>query len=228
VIEDSFAAGRPPLEDAGVLITGDVGAWELYKLRMLNATHSCMAYLSALAGIVFVDQAMATPPMRRFLERLLHDEVIPTLEEIPGYPREAYAAMVLSRFSSTGVRDQIARLCIDGTAKFPTFLIPTVERRLEQGQGVECAALALAGWARYLATTPAAERAADARAEHSAGYARRSLDDPVAFLELAEVFPPALRTSERLRDAFDEASRTLAERGPIGAVEQVVRAGSAR
>jgi len=29
------------------------------------------------------------------------------------------------------VRDQIARLCIDGTAKFATFLIPTIERQLE-------------------------------------------------------------------------------------------------
>jgi mannitol 2-dehydrogenase len=228
VIEDCFAAGRPALEDVGVLITDDVGAWELYKLRMLNATHTCMAYLSSLAGIAFVDQAMATPPMRRYLERLLRDEVIPTIEEIPGHPRENYAAMVLSRFSSTGVRDQISRLCIDGTAKFPTFLIPTVERRLEQGQRVDCAALALAGWARYLATTPAAERAADAQAEHSALYALRSLHRPPAFLELAEVFPPALRDSDRLREAFGEASRNLAEFGPIGAVELLVRAENPR
>jgi mannitol 2-dehydrogenase len=228
VIEDCFAAGRPPLEDVGVLITDDVRAWELYKLRMLNATHTCMAYLSSLAGIVFVDQAMATAPMRRYLERLLRDEVIPTLEEIPGYPREKYAAMVLSRFSSTGVRDQIARLCIDGTAKFPTFLIPTVERRLQQGQRVDCAALALAGWARYLATTPVAERAADAQAEHSARYALRALHDPAAFLELGEVFPPALRDSDRLRDSFDEASRNLAEFGPLGAIERLARAESPR
>jgi mannitol 2-dehydrogenase len=228
VIEDRFAAGRPPLEDVGVLLTEDVRAWELYKLRMLNATHTCMAYLASLAGIVFVDQAMATAPLRRYLERLLREEVIPTLEEIPGHPREAYAAMVLSRFSSTGVRDQISRLCMDGTAKFPTFLIPTVERRLEQGQRVDCAALALASWARYLAMTPAAERAADARAEHSALYARRALDHPAAFLELAEVFPPALRDSDRLRDAFDEASRKLAEFGPIGAAELVAGAESAR
>src|SRR5260221_1007947 len=109
--------------------------------------------------------------------------------------------MGLSRFSSAGARDQISRLCIDGTAKFPAFLIPTVERRLEQGQRVDCAALALAGWARYLATTPVAERAADAQAEHSAFYALRAIDHPTAFLELAEVVPPPFPDSDRFPDA---------------------------
>jgi mannitol 2-dehydrogenase len=220
VLEDRFAAGRPRFEDAGVLFTGDVRSWELYKLRMLNAAHSCMAYLSALAGIVYVDEAMGVPPMRRFLARLLHEEAIPTLTEIPGHPRERYAETVFERFGNTGVRDQIARVCIDGTAKFPKFLIPTIERQLELGGPVDCAALALAGWARYLATTPPEERATDAGADRAAQYAVPSLEDPVAFLELAEVFPPSLRDSVRFRNAFTSATRSLALLGPLGAVEQ--------
>jgi mannitol 2-dehydrogenase len=223
VIEDDFASGRPPFEKVGVLFSDRVHDWERYKLRMLNATHTCMAYLSALAGIVYVDEAMATPPLRQFLERFLWDEVIPTLEAIPDHPPTEYATTVLSRFANTGVRDQIARVCIDGTAKVPTFVIPTIERQLTRTGPVECAALALAGWARYLATTPAAVRAADSSAEHSASYAKRSMDDPVAFLDLTTVFPPALRKSERFRDAFVAASRSLASLGPIGAVEALQR-----
>jgi mannitol 2-dehydrogenase len=221
VLEDRFAAGRPRFEDAGALFTDDVRSWELYKLRMLNATHSCMAYLAALAGIVFVDEAVAAPPMRRFLERFLHEEAIPTLTEIPGHPREEYAETVLRRLENTGVRDQIARLCIDGTAKFPKFLIPTIESQLELGGRIDCAALALAGWARYLATTPTEKRAADAGADHAATFAVRSLVDPAAFLGLAEVFPPSVRDSERFRDGFADATRNLAAGGPIGAVEQL-------
>jgi mannitol 2-dehydrogenase len=221
VIEDRFAAGRPCFEDVGALFTDDVRSWELYKLRMLNATHSCMAYLSSLAGIVYVDEAMEVPPMRRFLERLLHEEAIPTLTEIPGHPRQAYAETVFERFENRGIRDQIARLCIDGTAKFPMFLIPTIDRQLELGGPVDCAALALAGWARYLATTTTEERAPDAGADHAAMYAVRSLEDPIAFLDLAEVFPPAVRDSERFREAFRVATRSLATLGPIGAVEQL-------
>jgi mannitol 2-dehydrogenase len=219
VLEDDFAAGRPRFEEAGVLFSDRVHDWELYKLRMLNAAHTCMAYLSALAGITYVDEAMATPPLRLFLERFLWDEAIPTLEEIPGYPRANYARTVLDRFASAGVRDQIARLCIDGTAKIPTFVIPTVERQLALGGPVECAALALTGWVRYLATTPASERAPDPSGEHAAGYAKRALEDPVAFLDLETVFPPALRDNVRFRDVFAASARSLASRGPIGAVE---------
>ena len=221
VLEDDFAAGRPRYEEVGALFTDRVHDWELYKLRMLNATHSCMAYLMAIAGVVYVDEAIAIPAVRRYLERFLAAEAIPTLAEIPGHPAADYGRTVLGRFENTGVRDQIARLCIDGTAKFPGFLIPTVERQLELGGPVECAALALAGWARYLATVPAAERAYDPHGERAASFATRSLDDPRAFLELDEVFTPRLRESERFGAAFAAASRELAELGSVGAMERL-------
>jgi mannitol 2-dehydrogenase len=222
VIEDRFAAGRPLWEGAGVVFTDRVHEWELYKLRMLNASHSCMAYLMALAGVAYVDEAVAIPTVRGYLQRLLVTEAIPTLTEIPGYPPTDYAETVLARFANTGVRDQIARLCIDGTAKFPSFLIPTVEMQIEHGGPVTCATLALAAWARYLATVPPELRAPDSRGEHAAKLAERSLADPLAFLELDEVFTPRLRTSERMRDAFAAAAADLSRLGPLGAIENVL------
>jgi mannitol 2-dehydrogenase len=222
VIEDRFAAGRPSWEGAGVLFTDRVHAWELYKLRMLNASHSCMAYLMALADVVYVDEAVAIPAVHRYLQRLLATEVIPTLAEIPGYPPIDYAETVLARFANTGVRDQIARLCIDGTAKLPSFLIPTVEMQIEHGGPVTCATLALAAWARYLATVPPEVRAPDSRGEDAADLAERSLADPLAFLELDTVFTPRLRTSERFRDAFAAAAADLSRFAPLGAIENVL------
>jgi hypothetical protein len=50
----------------------------------------------------------------------------------------------------------------------------------------------------------------------------RSLDDPLAFLELDEVFTPALRESGRVRDSFAQASRSLAENGSLGAIERLL------
>src|SRR5207253_2275732 len=202
VLEDSFAAGRPRYEEVGALFTDRVHDWELYKLRMLNATHSCMAYLMAIEGVVYVDEAIAIPVMRRYLERFLAQEAIPTLTEIPGYPAADYARSVLARLENSGVRDQIARLCIDGTAKFPSFLVPTVERQLELDGPLECAALALAGWARYLATVPVAERAHDPQGDQAAAFAVRSLADPPAFLDFDAVFTPRLRESDRFGEAF--------------------------
>ncbi len=218
VLEDAFAGGRPQFGDVGVLLTDRVHDWELYKLRMLNATHSCMAYLMAVAGVVYVDEAIANPTVHAYLERFLTTEAIPTLAEIPGHPAADYAETVLERFANTGVRDQIARLCIDGTSKFPTFLIPTVERQLERDGPVECAALALAGWARYLGTTPADQRAPDAHGARSVELAARAIDDPRAFLDLDLVFTPRLRESERFTDAFTRVYTDIADRGPIAAI----------
>jgi len=222
VVEDRFALGRPDWQQAGVLFTDRVEDWEHYKLRMLNASHSCMAYLMALAGVVYVDEAVEIPVVRRYLEQFLELEAIPTLTEIPGYPASTYAATTLERFGNTGIRDQIARLCIDGTAKFPTFLIPTIEAQLEPDGPISRAALALAAWCRYLATVPPNERAPDSLGRRSSELARRSIDDPLAFLELDEVFTPALRQSNRFRDEFSAAGRALAERGPIGAIQEAL------
>jgi mannitol 2-dehydrogenase len=191
---------------------------------MLNASHSCMAYLMALAGIVYVDQSVAIPVVRRYLQQFLVTEAIPTLAEIPGHPPADYAATVLARFANAGMRDQIARLCIDGTAKFPSFVIPTVEIQIEREGPLSCAALALAAWAQYLGTVPPAVRAPDSRGDRAAELAERSLADPLAFLELNEVFTPRLRTSERFRAAFAAEADNLAWLGPLGAIENVLAA----
>jgi mannitol 2-dehydrogenase len=218
VMEDDFAAGRPAWEDAGVLFSDRIGDWEQYKLRMLNAAHSSMAYLSALEGIAFVHEAMAKPAVRTFLEDLLHREAMPTLVQIPGHPPADYAASVLTRFANPGVRDQIARLCIDGSAKFPKFLIPTIERQLEADGPIERAATALAGWARYLAVVDPADQAFDADAAAARRHAAAATGHPPAFLDYGAVFPPALRASPRFRAAFESGYRRVAEEGAMAAM----------
>ena len=218
VMEDNFAADRPAWEDAGALFTDRIHDWEQYKLRMLNAGHSCIAYLAALAGITYVHEAMAVGALRTFLEDLLHREAMPTLVEIPGHPREEYAGSVLERFANVGVRDQIARLCIDGSAKFPTFLIPTIERQLELGGPIERAATALAGWARYLAVVSPKQQAFDAGGDAARRYAAEATADPVAFLAYEAVFPPAVRSSSRFRSAFAAGYERIAAGGPIAAM----------
>ncbi len=219
VVEDAFAAGRPSWEDAGVLISDRVHEWELYKLRLLNASHSALAYLGQLAGLTFVDEAMTTPPVRQFVERLLIDEAVPSLAEIPGHPREDYVASVLERFANRGVRDQLARLCIDGTSKFATFLVPSIVHQLANDGPVERSATALAGWARYLAHVPVEEQARDDRGGLARALAHRAGDDdPLCFLDLREVFPAEVRDSSRFRAAFARAWHAIGDRGPLAAM----------
>jgi mannitol 2-dehydrogenase len=218
VIEDDFANGRPRWEDVGVLFTDRVHDWEIYKLRLLNAGHSSMAYLAALAGVTYVDEALALADVRSFLHHLLNDEAVPSLAPIPGHPAGDYVASVLERFANTGVRDQIARLCIDGSAKFPTFLLPTIVFQLDHNGPIDHGALALAGWAHYLATVPVERQAFDAAGDTARQHACRAIGEPTRFLEFAEVFPAPLRDSTRFREAFAAAWRRLGEVGPLVAM----------
>lgn len=227
-LEDRFAAGRPDFADVGVLYTDDVHAWELYKLRLLNSGHSCIAYLSALAGLTYVDEALATPQLRDFLTGLLLEEVVPTLTPIPGHPPEDYVATVVQRFANTGVRDQIARLCIDGTSKFPTFLMPTIVARLEAGGSIRRAALALAGWAHYLADVPEPEQAHDSLGESSRARARAATDEPAEFLVDNPTFPPEVVADDRFVAAFVTAHRAITAGGPIAALDAIDRPDSGR
>ena len=215
VIEDLFAGGRPPLEDVGVLITDDVAAWETYKLRMLNATHTVVAYVAALAGIGTVPEAMATPHIRRLVDTFLSREVLPTIEAIAGHPAEAYAASVVERFSSRGVADQISRICVDGSVKFSMFVMPTLERQIELGGPVRAGATALAAWARYLAVVPPADQAADTYGEEARAFAIGALGDPLRFLDLDRVIPPLVAGDPGFRSDFAAAAAALGEQGPL-------------
>ncbi|MBB2292094.1 mannitol dehydrogenase family protein [Escherichia coli] len=58
VIEDNFVAGRPEWEKAGAELVSDVLPYEEMKLRMLNGSHSFLAYLGYLAGYQHINDCM--------------------------------------------------------------------------------------------------------------------------------------------------------------------------
>lgn len=223
VVEDHFVAGRPAIETAGAIVTDDVHRWELYKLRLLNAGHTAIAHLAALAGIVHVDEALALPELRDFLRTFLLDEAAPSLEPIPGHPPRQYADDVLDRFANTGVRDQIARIGTDSTAKFETFVMPILVDRLDHGGSIDHIAYALAAWTHYLATIPAAAQAADPAGNTVRSLALAAIGDPTAFLDERSGFPPRTIRDTRLTTAYTSAHQAIAEHGPLEALRRLAR-----
>jgi mannitol 2-dehydrogenase len=217
VIEDEFVAGRPPLENFDITVTGDVEPYELMKLRLLNAGHSTMAYLAALAGIELVDEAMREPVISGFLRTFLGLEAGPVLPNIPGIDVAAYQASLLERFSNPAIGDQIARLCLDGSAKFPKFLIPTVRSQLRAGGPIALSALALAGWCSYLVGVAddgsRIVHASDPDLDGARALAAQSLTDPARFLAYRRVFGDDLAQDERFRSAFVAALYELRSKG---------------
>ena len=223
VIEDRFAAGRPPWEEVGALITADVTPYERLKLRVLNAGHSTMAYLAALAGFELVAKVMADRDFSLYLRRFLDAEAGPVLPPVPGVDVESYKSEVIERFSNPAISDQVSRLCLDGSSKFPTFLLPTIEAQLARGGSIDLSTLALAGWCQYLLGIDdfghELEIADDPRKERAIEFAQASQDDPLAFLDFSDVFG---RVSEviRFRESFARALnslRTVGTRATLGA-----------
>jgi len=149
-VEDHFVAERPSWDLVGARFIASAEAFERLKLRMVNATHSALAYLAASAGVVTVDAAMEMPFMRHYLQRLIEDEIAPSLGHVPGVDLTAFGQQMLVRFSNPALAHKTQQIAMDGSQKLPQRLLGSVRERLAQGLPIRLLALAVAGWVRYL------------------------------------------------------------------------------
>ena len=150
VIEDCFAAGRPAWERAGATLVQDVAPYEQLKLRVLNGTHSMLAYLGALAGYETIADTVADPALRSAARRLIADDVAPTLQVPPGVDVSAYAEEVLDRFANPALGHRTTQVAMDGSQKLPVRLLGTARDRLATGAVPDSVAFAIAAWMAYV------------------------------------------------------------------------------
>ncbi|WP_113716571.1 mannitol dehydrogenase family protein [Arthrobacter dokdonensis] len=146
VIEDNFAGARPAWEQAGATVTRDVEPFEVAKLRMLNATHSLLAYLGALRGFATIAEAVSDPALLDAARRLQREDVIPTLEAPEGMDLPTYGESILDRFANPALGHTTVQVAMDGSEKLPIRVLGTVADRLAAGAVPEAAALAVAAW----------------------------------------------------------------------------------
>ena len=206
-----------PLAGAGALLVRDVGPFETMKLRLLNGSHSMLAYLGQLAGCEFVDQAMALPGMDACLTRLMEAEVSPTLAvpadfDLAGYRRELHA-----RFRNRALGHRTWQIAMDGSQKLPQRLLAPASQRLAGGESVEALALAVAAWMRYVGGMGERGQPFDVRDPLAARLAAAHHDDPAATIDallgIGEVFEPGLAADPRWREALLAQYRRLVEQG---------------
>ena len=208
VIEDRFVAPRPAWERAGAQLVADVAPFETMKLRMLNGSHSTMAYLGYLLGHTYIWQASADPLLADLVERQMADEIAPTLAAPPGVDLAAYGRQLMERFRNPALPHRTYQIAMDGSQKLPQRLLGTVRDRLAAGASLRHLALAVAGWIRYAAGTD--ERGDPIAVQDPlADTFRRIVRDagadpgPVAdgFLDLAGVFGADLVAHYAFREA---------------------------
>lgn len=132
VIEDNFAAGRPALEKVGVEMVASVLPYEEAKIRILNASHSCIAWAGTLTGHSYIHESTQTPEIEALARRYVTEDVIPSLTPSP-LDLEAYRDVVLARFANPWIRDTNQRVAADGLSKIPGFITPTLMETYARG-----------------------------------------------------------------------------------------------
>lgn len=149
VIEDNFVAGRPKWEKAGAELVADVLPFEEMKLRMLNGSHSFLAYLGYLSGYQHINECMEDEHFRCAARALMLEEQAPTLN-VTGVDLTRYADMLIARYSNTGLRHRTWQIAMDGSQKLPQRMLDSVRWHLVHHHRFDLLALGVAGWMRYV------------------------------------------------------------------------------
>jgi fructuronate reductase len=227
VIEDLFPAGRPPFEEVGAEIVADVVPFELMKLRMLNGSHSSLAYLGYLAGHEFVNDAIADPSLQTFIHEFMTKEVTITLPKSVG-DLDAYRDALLRRFANPTLKHRTWQIAMDGSQKLPQRLLGTIRDRLSRGLSVTRAALGVASWMRYVTGIDEHGRPIDVRdplADRlraivgSGGNAPAAIVD--GLLRVSEIFGDDLQRNEPFRAVLTDHLASLFRHGAIETVRGV-------
>jgi fructuronate reductase len=210
VIEDNFAGPRPAWEKAGAILTTDVAAYERVKLRILNGTHSMLAYLGALKGHETIAATVTDAPLREAVLRVLNADILPTIEAPEGIDLEEYRDSVLGRFANPSLAHTTRQVGMDGSQKLPFRWLATAADRLAAGELPEGLAFALAAWITYIASTsdaagPVLDDPLAPRLQAAVGTSADLAADPAAAVDrvfaIDEVFSERVRASAAFRAA---------------------------
>lgn len=210
----------PPIDwqAGGVTITSDVAGYERAKLRVLNASHSALAYLGALKGHETVAEAIADAELAAFVRAFTTEDVGPSLKPPEGFDVGAYTAAVLKRFRNPEIRHLLAQIAWDGSQKLPNRLFGLIEEAIAAGRPVDRPALIVAGWLRFLrAKAVTGDKLTDPLAATLLETAARANDDAAhdvpLFLGMEAVFSRQLAGQEKFSEALARGYAALLNRG---------------
>ncbi len=150
VIEDNFCNDRPEWEQVGALLTDDVQLFEKMKLRLLNGSHSTLAYCGYLAGFETVSDVMREPAFVKLCRTYMDREAGETLKVRTEFDVGRYKKQLRERFANPGLRHRTWQIAMDGSQKLPQRLLETLREQLAGNGHIEIICIAVAAWIRYV------------------------------------------------------------------------------
>ncbi|MCW7537893.1 mannitol dehydrogenase family protein [Aquabacterium sp. A7-Y] len=219
VVEDHFFGGRPDWASVGVELVDSVHPYEEAKIRILNASHSCIAWAGTLLGDRYIHEGVRRAGVRRMAFEYVTEDVIPALHPSP-IPLALYRDTVLERFSNPYLLDTNQRVAMDGYSKLPGFIVPTLQDRLRSGHSFAKTARLPALFFAVLQLWHKGElpyEYQDQAMDPGSVRAIFEAPDPLAAFVRDPVLWGSLRGSEvleqALRSAYDEVGRLVLEEG---------------
>jgi D-arabinitol 4-dehydrogenase len=194
-----------------------VAPYEEAKIRILNATHSCIAWAATLVGYQFIHEGTHDAAIRRFAYDYVTDDVIACLTPSP-IDLAGYRDVVLERFGNPAIPDTNQRVAMDGFSKIPGFIAPTIRERLARAESIASVAMLpalflafLQRWHRGQLPYTYQDQGMDAAAAHAICDASDAVDafcrDQVLWGELAgdaRLIAAVRDASKRVSDFIQE------------------------
>jgi len=215
IIEDNFCNGRPALEEVGVMFVKDIEPYELMKIRMLNGSHAAMSSLSALLNIEYVHEGLENKTIKKFLDNIMNNEVIPVLKDIVDVDLEKYYDTVMRRFANPYIKDTITRICFDNSNKQPKFIVDSIKDGIKNDVNVDGLILACALWCRYSIGSDENNKAIDIndnRKEQLKSLALEAKANPEVFIKMEEVYG-TLSQNEYFANTFSKMLNSIWNNG---------------
>lgn len=232
VIEDNFVNARPDWDRVGAQFVDDVAPFELMKLRMLNGSHSFLAYLGYLGGYQTIADTIARPVYRQAALALMLEEQAPTLTMPAGTDLAAYARQLIERFSNPSLRHRTWQIAMDGSQKLPQRLLDPLRLHLANGTDFRYLATGVAGWMRYLRGVDQQGKAidiVDPLSDRFHSISQQYPDDDryiTALLDISTIFASDLAASQPFVSAVKQAYQQLSQSGAEAAIASLSRRAS--
>jgi fructuronate reductase len=224
VVEDDFvpaygANARPDLGAAGVELVENVTPYEHMKLRMLNGTHSALAYLGYLAGYETISETVADPLFEAFVKRVWRQEIMPSFEAPANVDLDAYADALFARYANPAIRHRTWQIAMDGSQKLPQRILGTLRDNKTAGRQSPGLVMSVAAWMIYAGGHDLDGNPIDVRDPLAGRLAELSSSEMsndskvAALLGVREIFDEEL--SRSLQDPVAAAYTSLCDKGVL-------------
>ncbi|MDV7104633.1 fructuronate reductase [Vibrio sp. TH_r3] len=219
IIEDNFVAGRPNWNLAGAEFVTDVVPYEEMKLRLLNGSHSFLAYLGYLGGYKHISDTMTDHGYRKAAFDMMMQAQAPSLAMPKGTDLESYANLLIERFTNPSLKHKTWQIAMDGSQKIPQRLGGSLRFHLEHGSDFKWLAAAIAGWMRYVSAVDEQGNTIDVKdpmAQQLKAVCDKygqNISVVRPLLAIETIFPADIGANQKVIDAVSSAYQSLIDNG---------------